>query len=96
MRSYRLSFRARADLDDIWVYSIEKWGRRKAGDYLRNIQLNVELIAERPELGGQHEVPGSEYRKRPVGSHVIFYRIGPAVEIVRILHQNMDIRTHLL
>lgn len=95
MRPYRLSRQARADLDDIWAYSVGKWGRRKAADYLRHIRLAVDLVAERPDLGGQHEQIGSDYRKRAVGSHVIFYRADPVVEIVRILHQNMDTRLHL-
>lgn len=95
MISYRLSHQARTDLDEIWAYSVAKWGRRKAADYLRHIRLAVELVADRPELGGQHEGIETEYRKRPVGSHVIFYRAGPTVEIVRVLHQNMDIRLHL-
>lgn len=95
MRPYRLSFRARADLDNIWNYSVGKWGRRKTGDYLRDIRLAIELVAERPELGGPHDGIGAEYRKRPVGSHLIFHRADPLVEIVRVLHQNMDVRLHL-
>ncbi len=96
MTPYRLSFRARADLDDIWNYSVAKWGRRKAGGYLRNMRLAVEQIADRPELGSQSHELGSEYRIRPVGSHVIFYRVGPVVEIVRVLHQQMDATSRLI
>ena len=95
MSAYRLSVRARADLDDIWTYSVAKWGRRKASDYLRDIRAAIELVADRPELGGRHKRVGGEYRKRAVGSHLIFYRADPSVEIVRVLHQNMDIRLHL-
>ena len=36
------------------------------------------------------------YRKQPIGSHFVFYRItdvGP-IEVMRILHQRMDVAAH--
>ena len=36
------------------------------------------------------------YRKAAVGSHVMFYRVrADVVEIVRILHRNMDVGRHI-
>jgi len=36
------------------------------------------------------------YRKAAVGSHVMFYRVrADVVEIVRILHRNMDVARHI-
>jgi len=36
------------------------------------------------------------YRKYHVGRHLIFYRESPeGLEIIRILHDRMDIETHL-
>jgi toxin ParE1/3/4 len=47
-------------------------------------------------LGRSLKIPGG-YRKRAAGSHVIFYRqLSHKTEIVRILHQNMDVDSHLL
>lgn len=95
MRPYRLSFQARGDLDDIWDYSNANWGREQAANYLRQIRATIAMIAERPELGRMDDALRAGYRRRSVGSHVIFYRTGDVIEIVRVLHQNMDARAHL-
>ena len=36
MKPYRLSRRAKADLDDIWAYSELRWGVEQAADYARD------------------------------------------------------------
>ncbi|ENZ81114.1 MULTISPECIES: type II toxin-antitoxin system RelE/ParE family toxin [Caulobacter] len=95
MKPYRLSRRAKADLDDIWSYSKHRWGSWRAADYLREIQAVIEMIAERPDLGWPDDSLRPGYRRRTAGSHVIFYRIGVGVEIVRVLHQSMNARAHL-
>ena len=37
------------------------------------------------------------YRKHAVGSHTLYYRIASAdvIDVVRILHQRMDVDRHL-
>lgn len=95
MRSYRLSHRAKADLDDIWDYSQEKWGSHRAAACHRQIRTAIAMIVERPDLGWSDDTVHPGYRRRSVGSHVIFYKIGKVVEIVRVLHQNMDAKTRL-
>lgn len=90
MKAYRLSYKARRDLDEIWDYSRDLWGARRAGAYLRDIRTAMEMVAERPSTGAVLEdLPA--YRRRPVGSHMILYRLQDGViMIVRVLHQNMD------
>ena len=91
MTAYRLSHEARRDLDDIWDYSRDQWGVRRATRYLRDIRAAIELIAEHPDIGQALERPDEAFRKRPTESHVIFYRLERGVvEVARILHQNMD------
>ena len=53
------------------------------------------MIAERPDVGWTDEAIGEGYRRRAVGSHVIFYRMDEGVEIVRVLHQSMDAKSRL-
>jgi toxin ParE1/3/4 len=90
VKAYRLSYKARRDLDDIWDYSRGLWGARRAASYLRDIRTALEFVAERPSAGALLEdLP--DYRRRPVGSHMILYRLQDGViMIVRVLHQNMD------
>jgi toxin ParE1/3/4 len=54
------------------------------------------MVAAYPDPGPIIEDLQGGYRKRAVGSHVIFYvSRGDQTEIVRILHQNMDVESHL-
>lgn len=96
MSRFVLSPRARRDLDDIWAYSAQEWGVDRAERYLRRIAEAVDLIAETPELGRKCDYIREGYRKHPVGSHVLFYRlIEDGVDVVRILHQTRDFDRHL-
>lgn len=95
MTRYRLSRRAKADLDEIWDYSLDRWGDQQAAAYQRQIYTAIGMIAERPDLGWADSNLRPGYRRRPAGSHVIFYRVGGMVEIVRILHQSMDAKSRL-
>jgi toxin ParE1/3/4 len=90
VKAYRLSHKARRDLDDIWDYSRELWGVRRGTAYLHDIRTAIEMVAERPSIGAVLE-DFPVYRRRPVGSHMILYRLQDGViMIVRVLHQNMD------
>ena len=95
MTRYRLSRRAKADLDEIWDYSLNRWGDQQAAAYHRQIYTAIGMIAERPDLGWSDSNLRPGYRRRSAGSQVIFYRVSDMVEIVRILHQNMDPKFHL-
>jgi toxin ParE1/3/4 len=96
MSRFVLSPRARADLDGIWHYTARKWGIDQAERYLRRIAEAVALITETPTIGQNCDNVRDGYRKYPVGSHVLFYReINDGVDVVRVLHQQMDFDRHL-
>jgi len=96
LSAFKLTSRAQRDFDEIWDYSKSKWGSRRALPYLRQIRTAIAMVAAYPDLGPILENLPNGYRKRPVGSHVIFYLPrGDQTEIVRILHQNMDVDSHL-
>lgn len=91
-----VSPRARADIEDIWSYTVGQWGERQAEIYLRLLQAAADAVASDPEIGQTCDDVRPGYRKYRVGSHVMFYRINPnAVVVVRILHQRMDVGRHL-
>jgi toxin ParE1/3/4 len=88
--------RARADLDNIWEYTAKRWGIDQAEQYLRRIAEAAELIAETPGRGRSCDHVREGYRKYPVASHVLFDReISGGVDVIRILHQQMDFDRHL-
>jgi toxin ParE1/3/4 len=94
--SFRLSPRAKRDLDEIWDYTEANWGFTQAEAYLRQIERSVLAIAADPRLGRSCDEIREGYRKYLTGSHVIFYRIvARHIEIVRILHQSRDFERHM-
>ena len=96
MGSYALSPAAQADLEDIWDYTVRRWGETQAEDYTRNIQAACEALSEGTMISRSAEEIRAGYRKVTVGSHVMFFRMqSDVVEIIRILHQSMDVERHL-
>lgn len=96
MTTPRLSPRALADLDDIWMFGVERWGARQAERYLRQLNAAVQVVSEDPGRGRPCDDIRSGYAKFNAGSHTLFFRtVGDRVEIVRILHSRMDFDRHL-
>ena len=91
-----VSPRAQADLDDIWDYTVEQWGVRRAEIYARLIMAAVDAVAADPHVGRACDDVRPGYRKYPVGSHVLFYRVvDEEIVVVRILHRRMDVERRL-
>ena len=92
MAGYALSPAARLDLEEIWEYTAGRWGETQAERYTRDIQVACEALGDGTERGRSAEDVGAGYRKLAVGSHVMYFRFrSDRVEIVRILHQRMDV-----
>ena len=94
---YRISQQAIEDLDKIWIYTLNKWSKEQADRYYDLIIAEIEFIAENYLVGKSAEQTRKNYRVSKVKSHLLFYRKvdNEMVEIVRILHQRMDIKKHL-
>ena len=96
MARYALSPAAQADLENIWEYSLRHWGEAQTETYVRSIQTACESLAKDSIVSRSAEEIRTGYRKVSVGSHVMFFRIQQdVVEIMRILHQSMDVDRHL-
>ena len=96
MGSYTLSPAAQSDLESIWDYTVSHWGVAQAEDYTRKIQAACEALSEGRMVSRSAEDIRAGYRKAAVGSHMMFFRMQSGVmEIVRILHQSMDVERHL-
>jgi toxin ParE1/3/4 len=92
-----LTPRARADLDEIWDYTAERWGLDQAEIYIRELWKAITAISDSPTLGKECAEVRRGYRKYPAGSHVLFYRLipGGGIDVVRILHERMDYERHI-
>lgn len=92
---YLLSPLARSDLEDIWRYTFEKWSPEQADRYHGVIMTAILALADGSISGSRTNVRESYFKLR-AGSHILFYRIaGTDLEIMRILHQRMDVDRHL-
>lgn len=86
---------AAADLDNIWDYTAEEWGVEQADRYTDDVQSTCRGLARGEKRGRDVDVR-SGYLKHAVGKHFVFFRTTEAgIEVIRILHQSMDVGRHL-
>ncbi|MCD4724732.1 MAG: type II toxin-antitoxin system RelE/ParE family toxin [Bacteroidales bacterium] len=91
--SYRISEKAIEDIETIWVFTLQKWSIEQADRYYNLIIDEIEFISKNFMTGKSMEHIKKGYRSSVVKSHLIFYRKSEnnQIEIIRILHQSMDI-----
>ncbi|SNR74893.1 toxin ParE1/3/4 [Lutibacter agarilyticus] len=94
---YRISEQAINDLNDIWIYTLNKWSKEQADRYYDLIISEIEFISGNFLTGKSAEQTRKNYRVTKIKSHLIFYRKieNNIVEIVRILHQRMDLKKRI-
>jgi len=93
---YEITEKARNDLIGIWEYTFENWSHQQADKYYQILIEKIEEIASHPHIGRNYERVKVGLRGVTIKSHIVFYRIGDdAVEIVRVLHQRMDLESRL-
>ncbi len=92
---FRLTELAKQDLRFIGRYTQVTWGKEQRNLYLAKIDAVFHLLAQEPQRGKACDDIRSGYRKYHVGRHLIFYRQSPeGLEIVRVLHDRMDIEAY--
>lgn len=96
-KKYVLSRKAVDDLENIWFYTFQKWSSEQADRYYLLIIDEIQYISNHFDSGRLMEHIKAGYRVTKVKFHLIFYRKNQAdqVEIVRILHERMDLENRL-
>lgn len=94
-KTYRLTPQAEADLENIWLYTLDRWSIAQADSYHRDLVATFAALASGERRGRiAHVRPG--YLKHPCGAHVIYFRDhGDRLEIIRILHGAQDVERNL-
>lgn len=95
---YKISNEAKNDLENIWLYTFENWSPDQADRYFNLILDEIEYLAKKPEVGKDYSHVRKDYLCSKVKSHFIFYKINKKdnlIEIIRVLHQQMDIKSRL-
>ncbi len=94
---YIISKRAVSDLEEIWLYTFNTWSVEQADRYYSLIIDEIEYICRNIDSGKSMNFVRKGYRASKVKSHLIFYRVyNDTVEIIRILHERMDIDNRLI
>ena len=100
----RLNPKASADLDGIFLYTAQRWSSEQADRYFLDIDIDIDididsamqLLARSPELGLRVDGIRPGFYRYRVRSHLIFYRrVDDGIEVMRVLHQRMDIDSYL-
>ena len=86
MKTARFSELAERDLDEIIRFTTRTWSEDQADRYQADLENAIDLLLQFPEMGKRFR----QYRRRDVGSHVIFYRpTETGIWIARVLHKRM-------
>ena len=96
MSKISLSPLARLDLEEIWLYTCKAWSYNQANKYQDELFEGLELIARDYSIGKNFDTIKSGYRMLHVNHHYVFYiYTKDTVQIIRILHERMDLPMHL-
>jgi toxin ParE1/3/4 len=81
---HRITQRAERDLKDIYVYTLQQFGRLQAEKYLRELDAVFGLLNEYPDMGRLYDGRTHQFVH---GKHIILYRPSPkGIIIGRIFH----------
>lgn len=93
-----ISKEALNDLEKIWLYTYETWSFEQADRYINLLMDEIDYISANPKSGKDFSHVRKGYYRIKVRSHFIFYKIylnKNELEIIRILHQQMDFESQL-
>ena len=101
----RLAEKAEHDLLDALVWTTDQFGALQADDYLETLTLTLEALTDGPNIVGSkvRDDIGLGIRTQHVarlgrkGRHLVVFRTaeGQAIDVIRMLHDSMDLAKHL-
>lgn len=85
------------DLSDIWEYTSETWSENQADKYYQAIKSACIDLSNKPNMGKPYVEISSKILGYSINKHIIFYHetSDEIIEVVRILHERMDLKRHL-
>lgn len=91
-----LSPEAQEDYEDILAYTERQWGVEQMGKYDTLLDKALLALETNPRKGRRHVKLPEALRYYPVGRHNIVFRVeAKQIEVVRILHDRMDMGRHI-
>jgi toxin ParE1/3/4 len=97
MAKYKITNKAVDDLTQIWNYTFDKWSENQADKYYQMLLDNCSLAAFNLEIGRNYSIVTDNLLGFKAGRHIIFYQrfAEHEIEIIRILHEQMDLKNRL-
>ncbi len=97
MAKYHLTNKAVEDLADIWNYTFEEWSEKQANNYYALLLDLCRELAENAGRGKKYDIIAQALLGHRSNEHIIFYKVISIkeIEVVRILHGRMDLKTKL-
>ena len=97
MAEYIISEKALEDLNTIWIYTAENGSIEQANRYYNLIVDEIEYVSENFGNAKDFEDVRKNYKYSKVKSHLVFYKktLNTEMEVVRILHEKMDIKNRI-
>lgn len=97
MGKYQLTNLAVQDLSDIWNYTFDNWSEQQADSYHEQLVKAFESLASNSDHGRNYDGIRTDLYGFRINRHIIFYRIisNELVEITRIIHERMDLKSRL-
>ena len=93
MKLFKITEKAKSDIEDIWLYTLQNWSIKQADRYYELIMNEILFLSENPSVGSKVDHILKGYRVSRVKSHLIFYKYIPDgfILVIRILHSSMDV-----
>jgi len=97
MAKYHLTNLAVSDLAEIWNYTYEEWSEKQANKYYKLLLESCQELANYPAFRKNYDLVEHGLLGYKASPHIIFFRIISVteIEILRILHQRMDLKSKL-
>jgi toxin ParE1/3/4 len=84
------------DLEDIADYTIDQWGKEQARLYVGELRQSIERLGSTGERYPLVDTLFPGLRRMRSRHHLIYYVVDDrVVEIIRVLHERMDVNARL-
>lgn len=81
-----------ADIEEIYTFSFEHFGRDKAREYVYHLEKQIQQLIKNPLQGMDYSFIDEHTRRLLVERHSVFYGIiEDRIEVYRVLHQSRDV-----
>jgi toxin ParE1/3/4 len=96
VNAWRLTPLAEIDLENIFAYTVKQWDFEQAERYHSDLLKMLDALAADGRRGTMFSPKHGSLLKQRCGRHFIIYaRTDRTIEIVRILHERMDVDAQL-